>query len=104
MSFKRVVTTGAGALTAIGNTLNEYWDGLKNGKSGAAPITKFDTSKFKTKFASEVKGFDPEKFADRKESRKMDPFTQYAMAVTDEAIKDCKLQLDEFIPASIDVI
>jgi len=82
MTFKRVVITGAGALTAIGNTLHEYWDGLKNGKSGAAPITKFDTTKFKTKFACEVRGFDPEKFIDRKESRKMDPFTQYAMAET----------------------
>ncbi|HCW07420.1 MAG TPA: beta-ketoacyl-[acyl-carrier-protein] synthase II [Cytophagales bacterium] len=93
MAFKRVVITGAGALTAIGNTLHEYWDGLKNGKSGAAPITKFDTTKFKTKFACEVKGFDPEKFMDRKEARKMDLFTQYAMAVVDEAIKNANLPL-----------
>jgi 3-oxoacyl-[acyl-carrier-protein] synthase II len=93
MSFKRVVITGAGALTAIGNTLNEYWDGLKNGKSGAAPITKFDTSKFKTKFACEVKGFDVEKFIDRKEARKMDLFTQYAMVTADEAIKNANLPL-----------
>ena len=98
MSFKRVVITGAGALTAIGNTLNEYWDGLKNGKSGAAPITKFDTTKFKTKFACEVKGFDPEKFMDRKESRKMDLFTQYAMAVVDEAIKNANLPLADLNP------
>lgn len=104
MTFKRVVITGAGALTAIGNTLNEYWDGLKNGKSGAAPITKFDTSKFKTKFACEVKGFDPEKFIDRKESRKMDPFTQYAMAVVDEAIKNANLPLTELNPDRVGVI
>jgi len=104
MIFKRVVITGAGALTAIGNTLPEYWEGLKNGKSGAAPITKFDTSKFKTKFACEVKGFDPEKFMDRKESRKMDPFTQYAMAVVDEAIKNANLPLADLDPDRVGVI
>src|SRR6266850_8299062 len=104
MSFKRVVITGAGALTALGNTLNEYWDGLKNGKSGAAPITKFDTTKFKTKFACEVRGFDPEKFIDRKESRKMDPFTQYAMAVVDEAIKNANLPLADLDPDRVGVI
>ncbi len=104
MTFKRVVITGAGALTAIGNTLPEYWEGLKQGKSGAAPITKFDTSKFKTKFACEVKGFDPEKFVDRKESRKMDPFTQYAMAVAEEAIQDAKLPLDQLDPDRVGVI
>jgi 3-oxoacyl-[acyl-carrier-protein] synthase II len=104
MTFKRVVITGAGALTAIGNTLPEYWEGLKNGKSGAAPITKFDTTKFKTKFACEVKGFDPEKFIDRKESRKMDPFTQYAMAVVDEAIKNSNLPLADLDPDRVGVI
>ena len=104
MTFKRVVITGAGALTAIGNTLPEYWEGLKNGKSGAAPITKFDTTKFKTKFACEVKGFDPEKFIDRKESRKMDPFTQYAMAVVDEAIKNANLPLADLDPDRVGVI
>lgn len=104
MTFKRVVITGAGALTAIGNTLPAYWEGLKKGTSGAAPITKFDTSKFKTKFACEVKGFDPEKFIDRKEARKMDPFTQYAMAVADEAIKDSKLPLDQLDPDRAGVI
>jgi 3-oxoacyl-[acyl-carrier-protein] synthase II len=104
MTFKRVVITGAGALTAIGNTLPAYWEGLKKGVSGAAPITKFDTTKFKTKFACEVKGFDPEKFIDRKEARKMDPFTQYAMAVADEAIKDSKLPLDQLDPDRAGVI
>src|SRR6478735_8785471 len=104
MTFKRVVITGAGALTAIGNTLPEYWEGLKNGKSGAAPITKFDTTKFKTKFACEVRGFDPEKFIDRKESRKMDPFTQYAMAAVDEAIKNANLPLADLDPDRVGVI
>ena len=93
MSFRRVVITGIGALTPIGNTREEYWEGLKNGKSGAAPITKFDASKFKTKFACEVKGFDVGNFIDRKEARKMDPFAQYAMVVADEAIKDANLQI-----------
>lgn len=93
--LKRVVVTGLGALTPIGNTVQEYWDGLKNGKSGAAPITRFDAQKFKTKFACEVKNFDIGNFMDRKEARKMDPFTQYAMVVVDEAIKDSNLPLSE---------
>jgi len=93
MTFKRVVITGVGALTPIGNTLPEYWEGLRNGRSGAAPITKFDTTRFKTKFACEVKNFDPEKFIDRKEARKLDPFAQYAMVVADEAIKDANLSI-----------
>jgi 3-oxoacyl-[acyl-carrier-protein] synthase II len=91
MTFKRVVITGVGALTPIGNTLPQYWEGLKNGQSGAAPITKFDTTLFKTKFACEVKGFDPGNFMDRKEARKLDPFAQYAMVAADEAIKDANL-------------
>jgi 3-oxoacyl-[acyl-carrier-protein] synthase II len=91
MTFKRVVITGLGALTPIGNTLKEYWEGLKNGKSGAAPITKFDTSLFKTKFACELKGFDPANFMDKKDARKLDPFAQYAMVVADEAIRDAGL-------------
>src|SRR6187399_2751094 len=78
MTFKRVVITGLGALTPIGSTLREYWDGLKDGKSGAAPITKFDTTLFKTKFACELKGFDPANFMDKKDARKLDPFAQYA--------------------------
>jgi 3-oxoacyl-[acyl-carrier-protein] synthase II len=94
MTFKRVVITGLGALTPIGNTLKEYWEGLKNGKSGAAPITKFDTTLFKTKFACELKGFDPANFMDRKDARKLDPFAQYAMVVADEAIKDAGIPAD----------
>lgn len=104
MTFKRVVITGVGALTPIGNTRDEYWEGLRNGKSGAAPITKFDASKFKTKFACEVKGFDVANFMDRKEARKMDPFAQYAMVVADEAIKDANLPLSELDPDRVGVI
>jgi len=91
MELKRVVITGLGALTPIGNTLDQYWEGLLDGRSGAAPITRFDASKFKTRFACEVKGFDPLDFFDRKEARKMDPFAQYALVCSDEAIKDSGL-------------
>jgi len=88
MELKRVVVTGLGALTPLGNTVAEYWNGLINGVSGAAPITKFDATNFKTKFACEVKNFNPEDFLDRKEARKVDPFVHYAIASTDEAVKD----------------
>lgn len=88
MQLKRVVVTGIGALTPIGNNARTYWDALKNGVSGAGPITHFDASKHKTKFACEVKDFDVNDFLDRKEARKMDPFTQYAMVVADEAVAD----------------
>jgi len=104
MTLKRVVVTGLGALTPIGNTLREYWDSLKAGKSGAAPITRFDPSKYKTKFACEVKNFDVGNFMDRKEARKMDPFTQYAMVAVDEAIKDSNLPLAELNPNRVGVI
>lgn len=104
MTLKRVVVTGLGALTPIGNTLPEYWDGLKKGTSGAAPITRFDASKFKTKFACEVKNFDIGNFMDRKEARKMDPFAQYAMVAVDEAIKDSNLPLTELNPDRVGVI
>lgn len=88
MQLKRVVVTGLGALTPIGNTVPEYWNGLSNGVSGANLITKFDASKFRTKFACEVKNFDPLNFIDKKEARKMDPYTQYAVVVADEAVAD----------------
>jgi len=91
MQLKRVVVTGLGALTPIGNTVAEYWNGLASGTSGAAPITKFDTTLFKTKFACEVKGFDPLNFFDKKEARKMDGFTHYAIVAADEAIADAGL-------------
>lgn len=104
MTLKRVVVTGLGALTPIGNTLPEYWDGLKKGISGAAPITRFDASKYKTKFACEVKNFDVGNYMDRKEARKMDPFAQYAMVAVDEAIKDSNLPLTELNPNRVGVI
>lgn len=91
MELKRVVVTGLGALTPIGNSLPEYWEGLKNGKSGAAPITQFDASKFKTQFACEVKGFNVQDHIDRKEARKLDPFSQYAMVSSIEAMADSGL-------------
>ena len=104
MILKRVVVTGLGALTPIGNTLQEYWEGLKAGKSGAALITRFDASLFKTKFACEIKNFDIGNFMDRKEARKMDPFAQYAMVAVDEAIKDSNLPLAELNPDRVGVI
>ncbi|MEQ8574924.1 MAG: beta-ketoacyl synthase N-terminal-like domain-containing protein, partial [Fulvivirga sp.] len=94
MSLRRVVVTGIGALTPIGSNANDYWDGLKNGVSGAARITRFDPEKFRTQFACEVKNFNAEDHFDRKEARKMDPFTQYALVVADEAIQDSKLDLN----------
>jgi 3-oxoacyl-[acyl-carrier-protein] synthase II len=95
MELKRVVVTGLGALTPIGNNVSEYWQGLVNGKSGAADITYFDTEKFKTKFACELKGFNPLEFLDRKESRKMDRFTQYAMVASEQAVIDSKIDLQK---------
>jgi 3-oxoacyl-[acyl-carrier-protein] synthase II len=88
MELKRVVVTGLGALTPIGNSTQEFWDGLINGVSGAGPITGFDTEKFKTKFACELKNFNPEDHLDKKEARKLDPFVQYALVATAEAVKD----------------
>jgi 3-oxoacyl-[acyl-carrier-protein] synthase II len=95
MNLRRVVVTGIGALTPIGNTAPEFWEGLTNGVSGAAPITRFDASLFKTQFACEVKNLNVEDFIDRKEARKMDPFTQYAMIAVDEAMKDSGLDLEK---------
>ncbi len=94
MELKRVVVTGLGALTPIGNNIEEYWDGLVNGKSGSAPITYFDTEKFKTKFACELKNFNALDFFDRKEVRRLDRFAQYAIVASDEAIKDSGINLD----------
>ncbi len=95
MKPRRVVITGLGALTPIGNTLPDYWEGLLSGVSGAAPITHFDASKFKTKFACELKGFDPLNFMDRKEVRKCDRFAQYALVAADEAVQDAGLDFDK---------
>jgi 3-oxoacyl-[acyl-carrier-protein] synthase II len=94
MQLKRVVVTGLGALTPLGNDLDAYWNALIGGVSGAAPITLFDASKFKTKFACEVKGFNPESILDRKEARKLDRFAQFAIATTDEAIADAGITKD----------
>lgn len=95
MKPRRVVITGLGALTPIGNTLPAYWEGLLSGTSGAAPITHFDASKFKTQFACEIKDFDPLNFMDRKLARKCDRFAQYALVTTDEAIQDAGLDFDQ---------
>ncbi|NTE01201.1 beta-ketoacyl-ACP synthase II [Agrobacterium tumefaciens] len=89
--MKRVVVTGLGAITPLGNTVESFWKNILAGKSGVGPITKFDTSKFKTHFAAEVKDFNPESFLDKKEARKFDTFTQYAIASSDEAIADAGL-------------
>ncbi len=94
MPKRRVVITGLGAITPIGNSLQEYWNGLSNGVSGSAPITQFDTSKFKTKFACEVKNFDPNQHLDKKDARRMDRFTQFAMVTSDEAVLDSGINLD----------
>jgi len=104
MTLKRVVVTGMGALTPVGNTVAEYWQSITNGVSGAAPITLFNAEKFRTRFACEVKNFNPENFLDRKEARKMDRFVQFAMVVAEEAIKDSGLDLEKFNPERAGVI
>jgi 3-oxoacyl-[acyl-carrier-protein] synthase II len=104
MTPRRVVVTGLGALTPIGNTLPEFWEGLVSGKSGAAPITYFDPAEFKTKFACELKNFNVLDFMDRKEARKQDRFTQYALVATQEAIEDAALPLETLDKDRIGVI
>ena len=104
MQLKRVVVTGIGALTPIGNTAQEYWSALSRGVSGAAPITRFDAEEFKTRFACELKNFSIDDHLDRKEARKMDPFTQYAMIAADEAVLDSGIMNTQFIPEDIGVI
>ncbi|MFL2601875.1 MAG: beta-ketoacyl-ACP synthase II [Flavobacteriaceae bacterium] len=104
MTLRRVVVTGLGALTPIGNDVMSYWDGLVSGKSGADHITYFDTSKFKTQFACELKGYDPLNHFDRKEARKLDKFAQYALVCSEEAIQDSKLDLDSIDKTRVGVI
>ncbi len=104
MQLKRVVVTGIGALTPVGNTLPEYWNGLINGVSGADYITQFDASKFKTRFACEVKNFDPTRFLDKKEARKIDRFTQFSLVVSDEAMADAALNQDNINPDRTGVV
>lgn len=104
MQLKRVVVTGLGALTPIGNNIEEYWNALINGVSGAAPISHFDAAKFKTRFACEIKNFNVNDFIHRKESRKMDKFTQYAMVASDEAIADAEFDLEKLNKLRVGVI
>jgi len=104
MKLRRVVVTGLGALTPIGNNVQEYWNGLINGVSGAAPITYFDTTHFKTKFACELKNFNVVDFIDRKEARKMDRYAQYAMVSSEEAVKDANFDFDKLDKDRVGVI
>ncbi len=104
MNLKRVVVTGLGTLTPIGNNVAQYWDALLKGVSGAGLITHFDASNYKCKIAAEVKGFDPNEHFDRKEARKLDPFTQYGMVVVDEAIRDAGLDQEALNPDRVGVI
>jgi 3-oxoacyl-[acyl-carrier-protein] synthase II len=104
MQLKRVVITGLGALTPLGNNLNDYWQGLINGVSGANLITRFDASKFKTQFACELKNFNVEDYIDRKEARRMDPYTHYALVVAKEAIHDSGMDLEKVNKDRIGVI
>ena len=104
MEMKRVVVTGLGALTPIGNTVPEYWESLRNGVSGAGPITRFDASKFKTQFACEVKNFDPQNFFDRKEARKYDLNTIFGLVAADQALKDAGVDMTKEEPTRVGVI
>lgn len=104
MELKRVVVTGMGALTPLGNSVNDYWTGLVNGVSGADMITQFNASKFRTKFACEVKNFDPVQFLDRKEARKIDRFTQLALVASDQAMQDAGLDEKNINPDRVGVV
>jgi 3-oxoacyl-[acyl-carrier-protein] synthase II len=102
--MRRVVVTGLGALTPLGDNLHQYWEGLKNGVSGSVMITRFNTEKFKTKFACELKNYDSAKYFDRKETNKLDPYSQYALIASDEAIIDSGLNLDKVDKDRVGVI
>ena len=104
MQLKRVVITGLGAVTPVGNSAPDTWRALVAGKNGVAPITAFDPSLFKTQFAGEVKDFDPESVIDRKEARKMDRYTQFSVCVADEALKDSGLDLEQEDRSRVGVI
>lgn len=95
MNFRRVVVTGMGAITPIGNTLEEFWNSMLAGKSGAGLITKFDTTNFDTKFACEIKGFDPLNYVDKKAVKRLDPYAQYALAAAEMAVKDSGIDLEK---------
>ena len=104
MELKRVVVTGLGAITPLGNTVPEYWDGLSKGVSGADYIKQFDCAKFKTRFACEVKDFEPTNYLERKEARKLDRFTQFALVASDEAVKDAGISKENVNPDRVGVI
>lgn len=104
VQLRRVVVTGMGALTPIGNNIEDYWQGLISGKSGADIITRFDPTNFKTQFACEVKGFDPKDHFDRKEARKMDLFTQFALVTVEEALKNAQVDLEKINTNDVGVI
>jgi 3-oxoacyl-[acyl-carrier-protein] synthase II len=104
MQLKRVVVTGLGAVTPLGNSVNDYWNNLINGVSGAAPITRFDASKFKTRFACEVKGFNPEDYFDKKEARKLDAYSWYGIAASVQAVEDSGLMAENIDKNEIGVI
>lgn len=104
MQLKRVVVTGIGALTPLGNNTQDYWKGLLDGVSGAGPITLFDASKFKTKFACELKGFDPLQYLEKKEARKVDRYTQIALAASDEGVRDAGIDKEKMDPDRIGVV
>src|SRR5215831_4096997 len=104
MELKRVVVTGLGALTPLGNTVPEFWDNLKKGVSGGGMLTYFDTSKFKTKIGCQLKNFDVLKFIDKKEVRKLDPYSQYALVAAAEAVADSGLDLEKEDKTRIGVI
>ena len=102
--FKRAVVTGMGALTPIGNTLYDYWNGLLNGKNGIGLITRFDASKHKCRIAGEVKGFDPQDYMDRKQARHTDRFAQFAIAASKQAVADAKFQISDLNAEQVGVI
>src|SRR5665811_1076640 len=102
--MRRVVVTGLGALTPLGNNLHDYWEGLKNGVSGSDIITRFDTEKFKTKFACELKNYDSGKYFDRKEANKLDLFSQFALIASEEAMADSGLNTDSIDKTRVGVI
>src|SRR6188768_3571000 len=102
--YDRIVITGMGALTSIGNNVNEFWQALINGVSGAEPITSFDASKFKTQFACQIKNFDPLQYIDKKDVRKLDPYAQLAIAASDEAMNDAGLKDQNYDPDRVGVI
>ena len=104
MQLKRVVVTGLGAVTPLGNSVNDYWNNLINGVSGAAPITRFDASKFKTRFACEVKGFNPEEYFDKKEARKLDAYSWYGIAASVQAVADSGIDVEGIDKNEIGVI